>query len=132
MSSSTKATLIVAVAFVAGLFVGVAGDRFVLVRSGRLFPRRAVEFAARHVVDRLDKELHLTDAQKTSIQHIVDQHHARIDASWNSVRTQVRSEVDAANAEIETVLTPEQKTKFREMRANFDKRRRHFGGPRPF
>lgn len=127
MSSKTKAALIVAAAFVAGVFIGVAGDRLALIRSGRLFPRRAAEFATRHVVDHLDRELHLTAQQRTSIKKIVDQHHAHITATWDGVRKQIRADVDAANGEIESVLTPEQKTKFREMRARGEKRRRRPG-----
>lgn len=131
MSSSAKAALIVAVAFVAGLFVGIAGDRVVLIRAGRLFPRHGGAFAAKRVVDHLDRQLHLSDAQRTSIQRIIDQHHARIEGVWNKVRPQVRQEIDATNAEIETVLTADQRAKFREMHARGDRHRRG-GGPPPF
>ena len=130
MSSSTKAALIVAVAFVAGLFVGIAGDRALLIHSGRLFPRRGGAFAAQHVVDRLDRQLHLSDAQRMAIQRIVDVHHARIQSVWDNVRPQVRREIDATTAEIESVLTPQQRATFRDMRSRGDRRRR--GPMRPF
>jgi Spy/CpxP family protein refolding chaperone len=130
VSSRTKAALIVAVAFVAGLFVGIAGDRAVLIHSGRLFPRHGGAFAAQHVVDHLDRQLHLSDAQRTAIQRIVNVHHARIQSVWDNVRPQVRREIDATTAEIESVLTPQQRATFREMRNRGD-RRRH-GPMRPF
>jgi len=129
VSSSTKAALLVLVAFVAGLFVGVAGDRFALIRGGRLFPRHAADFAAGHLVDRLDRELHLTAAQRTRIQSVIDRHHARIENVWNDVRPQIRHEIDATTAEIETVLTPEQRVRFRELRARGERRHRRFGPP---
>lgn len=131
MSSSAKAALIVAVAFVAGLFVGIAGDRVALIRTGRLFPRHGGAFAANRVVDHLDRQLQLSHAQRTSIQHIIDQHHARIESVWKNVRPQVRQEIDATKAEIETVLTADQRAKFREMQARGDGHRRG-GGPPPF
>ena len=132
MSSNAKAAIIVAVAFVAGLFVGVAGDRFVLFRTGQLYPRRAVAFAASHIVERLDRDLKLSAAQKTQIQQIIDKHHTRIDAAWSNVRPQVRQEIDAANVEIESVLNPEQRTKYRELRAKAEQRRRRRPERDPF
>ena len=126
MSSNAKAAIIVVVAFVAGLFVGVAGDRLVLFRTGRLFPRRATDAAASRLVSRLDHDLNLSPAQHAQVQKIVDAHHARITNVYNNVRPQVHSEIEAANREIENVLTPEQRTKFRDMRARAESRRHHF------
>jgi Spy/CpxP family protein refolding chaperone len=48
-----------------------------------------------------------------------------------AVRPQVRQELDATNAEIETVLTPEQKTKFANLRIRVGARRRDHNSPRP-
>ncbi len=115
------------VAFIAGLFIGVAGDRLVLIRSGQFFPRHAAAFSAAHVVDRMNRDLHFSDAQRVQIQRIIDQYHTRIDGIWNGVRPQVRREIDAANAEIEKTLTPEQVSKFREMRARTQQRRGRHG-----
>jgi Spy/CpxP family protein refolding chaperone len=47
-----------------------------------------------------------------------------------NVRPQVRQELDATNAEIETVLTPEQKTKFSNLRMRIGARWRDRGSPR--
>jgi hypothetical protein len=132
MSSRAKAAAIVIVALIAGFVIGVAGDRLVLLRSGQLYPKRAVSFAASHLVDRLGRDLQLSDAQKRDVRAIVERHHARIDAAWANVRPQVRREIDAANVEIEAVLTPEQRTKFRELRSKVEQRRRRRGGPDPF
>ena len=48
-----------------------------------------------------------------------------------NVRPQIRQELDATNAEIETVLTPEQKTKFADLRMRIGARRHDRNSPRP-
>lgn len=125
MSSNTRtaAVAVVVVAFIAGILVGVAGDHLYLIRSGRLSPRHG-RFSAEHMTDRLTKELDLSPQQKTQVQQIIERHRAKIDATMANVRPQVRQELDATNAEIETVLTPEQKTKFANLRMRIGARRR--------
>lgn len=115
--------MVVIVAFVAGFLAGVAGDRFYLFRTRQLFPRRAVEFAARHIVDRFDRELHLNPQQRVEIQGILDRHRVRMESIMSGVRPQMRQEIEAANAEIEKVLTPEQRAQFAKMRMRIGPRR---------
>jgi Spy/CpxP family protein refolding chaperone len=127
VSSNTRAAAVavVVVAFLAGILVGVAGDHLYLIRSGRLTPRHATSrFAADRMTDRLTHELDLSPQQKTQVQQIIERHRAKIDATMANVRPQVRQELDATNAEIETVLTPEQKTKFADLRMRIGARRR--------
>jgi Spy/CpxP family protein refolding chaperone len=115
---------VVVVAFIAGLIVGVAGDHLYLLHSGRLSPRHSARFAADRMADRLGKELQLTTQQKTQVQQIIERHRAKIDAAMSGVRPQVRQELEATNAEIDRLLTPEQRTKFTEMRMRIESRRR--------
>lgn len=134
MSSNTRAAAVavVVVAFIAGILAGVAGDHLYLIHSGRLSPRHATSrFAADRMADRLTHELDLTPQQKTQVQQIIERHRAKIDATMANVRPQVRQELDATNAEIETVLTPEQKTKFANLRMRIGARRRDRNSPRP-
>ena len=133
MSSNTRAAAVavVVVAFLGGILVGVAGDHLYLIRSGRLTPRHATSrFAADRMADRLTHELDLSPQQKTQVQQIIERHRAKIDATMANVRPQVRQELDATNAEIETVLTPEQKTKFANLRMRIGARRRDRGSTR--
>jgi Spy/CpxP family protein refolding chaperone len=116
--------VVVIVAFLAGILVGVAGDHFYLIRSGRLFPRHAARFAADRMADRLAGELGLTPQQKTQVQKIIERHRAKIEAATSSVRPLVRQELDATNAEIEIILTAEQRTKFASLRMHVGPRRR--------
>jgi Spy/CpxP family protein refolding chaperone len=120
----TAAVVVVIVAFLAGILVGVAGDHLYLIRSGRLFPRHASRFAADRMSERLAKELQLTAQQKTQVQQIIERHRAKIDALMSNVRPQVRHELDATNAEIETILTPDQRTKFAALHLHVGSRRR--------
>ena len=126
------AIVVVVVAFIAGILVGVAGDHLYLIRSGRLSPRRTARFAADRMADNLGRELQLSPQQKTQVQQIIERHRARIDATMSSVRPRVRLEIDATNKEIETILTPEQRTKFEALRMRMAARHRDRGStPRP-
>jgi len=118
------AAVVVVVAFIAGLLIGAAGDHFYLLHSGRLSPRRTARSTAGRMADNLSRELQLTPQQKTQVQQIIERHRAKIDATMASVRPQVRQEVDATNAEIDRILTPEQRTKFAVMRMRMESRRR--------
>jgi Spy/CpxP family protein refolding chaperone len=123
------AVVVVVVAFIAGVLVGVAGDHLYLIHNGRLFPRRAARFAADRMAEHLGRELQLTAQQKTQVQQIIEKHRAKIDAAMSSVRPQVRQELEATNAEIETILTAEQKAKFAKLRMRVGSRRRDRGSP---
>ena len=113
-------------AFVGGVFVGIAGDHFYL------FHRRRPpfgQFVTRRIVEHLDRELNLTSQQKAAVEHIIDQHHTRIDALMSGIQPQVRAEIDAANAEIDKILTPQQRDQFNKMRMRI--RGRRHGPPSP-
>ena len=111
-STRTAAFVVVIIAFVAGLLVGIAGDRLYF---HRMFPGRR-DFGSGRIVERFNRELHLTPGQKTEVQQIVDSHRAKIESLMTNVRPEIRKELDATNAEIEKVLTPDQRTQFQKMR----------------
>jgi Spy/CpxP family protein refolding chaperone len=121
----TSAALLVVVAFVAGLFIGVASDHLWFIHRHEM---RRGQFGGRQIADRLDRELHLTSQQKTQIQAILDRHRARIDSIMSTVRPQMRQEIDAGNAEIEKLLTPEQREQFQHLKMRLPP---HRPGPPP-
>jgi Spy/CpxP family protein refolding chaperone len=128
VSSNTRmAAVVVVVAFIAGILVGVAGDHLYLIHNGRLSPRRSARFAADRMADNLSRSLDLTPQQKTQVQQIIERHRTKIDATMSTVRPQVRKELDATNAEIDTILTPQQRTKFAAVRMQMEARRRERG-----
>jgi len=118
--------------FIGGLLVGIAGDRFYLLHTHRLFPSdRGPRFSTRRIVEHLDRDLHLSPQQKTDVQRIIDQHHVRIDSVMSGVQPQVRAELEAANAEIDKILTPPQRETFKKMRMRAPFPRRHGFAPPP-
>lgn len=121
------AIVLIALAFVTGILVGIAGDRIYLLRSHRFFPERAARAMTPRLVDRLEKELKLTPQQRHEVTRILEKRRTRIESVWTSVRPQVDREMRETNAEIAKILTPEQQKKFKEMHMRFARRR----GPHP-
>jgi Spy/CpxP family protein refolding chaperone len=113
--SWTKNTLLAVVVlvltFVAGMAAGIFAAHMHILHGGpgaARFPRA--------MVNRLDRRLDLTDAQRKQVEEIVNRRHANIDEVWGGVRPRVRAEIEAANEEIARVLTPEQRARFEKMR----------------
>lgn len=128
-NATAIAAVVVLVAFVAGLLVGAVADRIYLFRHPRPMGPRAADFMASRIVERLDRELHLTPQQKQQVAQIVGRHGKRMESIWSNVRPQVHQEIEAANVEIAAQLTPDQRARFAKMRMRMMPRR---GGPRGF
>ncbi len=123
------AGLLLAVTLLAGMVVGGALDRMILVRQHRLLPREGLRFVSSRVVKRLDHELGLTAEQKTAVTAILEKHRLAVEGAWKEVQPRMRQEMDRANVEIEKILTPDQKKKFSELRQRWNRRARHFTDP---
>ncbi len=134
-SARRNAILLVAVAFVAGALIGFAGGRFYSLFHGPMRGGPGPEFVRGRIISHLDRELDLTPQQKDQLAQIMDRHHKRMQDLSAAVRPQMRQEIEAANREIEAVLTPEQREKFQTMRMRMDRylprRGRHHEGPPP-
>ena len=107
------------ITFLVGIVIGVIGERVLMIRRGGVphFP------PAQWIVRRLDARLHLSDSQRVQITQIVQRHEDKIRGIWSGVRPAVRSEIDAANSEIDRILTPEQRARFANMRMRLMPRR---------
>jgi Spy/CpxP family protein refolding chaperone len=125
MSTRIVATVVVVLVFFAGIFIGAAGERIWLIHHGPSFPPKMEGGFVNRVISRLDQELHFTPQQRQQITQILESRRQRINGIWSSVGPQVRQQVEETNAEIEKVLTPEQRTKFAEIRARM--KGRHHG-----
>ena len=112
MSSSARTTILAVIALsvtlFTGIFIGVAGTH-VLIHHGWIKPSSR---SATFIVKRLDRRLDLSPQQEAEIVRIVKLRHANIANVWSNVHPQVRREIELANADIEKVLTPEQRVKF--------------------
>ncbi len=123
--TSTKtvviAAIVVLIAFVSGAFTGILLDHLAHCRRGAHMHR----VAAHMMIVRLDRHLDLNDGQRAKIEAILRRRHDRINGMWENVRRQVGPEIEAANKEIEAVLTPEQRAKFQKMRMRLGPLGRH-------
>lgn len=104
------AVIVLAVTFITGLVAGFAIGRFAHFGRGPRGPMPQI--AATMMLNRLDHHLDLTDAQEKQIRAIFERRHARM-----------IEEIASTNAEIERVLTAEQRTKFQQMRMHLRGRR---------
>ena len=106
-STNTKilATIALVITLLAGAVLGAIADRLIFLRVGMPHP------SAQFIVRRLDRRLHFNDQQRTQVTEIVSRHQQRIAGIWTGVRPAVDKEVESANAEIDLVLTPEQRVK---------------------
>ena len=133
-STRRNAILLVAVAFVAGALIGFAGGRVYSMFHGPL-RGRGPDFMRGRIVSHLHRELNLSEQQHDQIAQIMDRHHKRMQEISAGIRPQMRQELDAANREIEALLTPEQREKFKKMRIRMDhmprRGRVRGGGPPP-
>lgn len=116
--SSARAIAVVTViaTLIVGFLLGVVADRAWIVRHGLPRSVRTQRFTTDRIVTRLDGELHFTDQQRAQVTQIIQARQQRIAAIQTAVRPQIRAEIDQANAEIDKILTPEQRTKFQQIK----------------
>jgi Spy/CpxP family protein refolding chaperone len=128
--TKTKTVAIAAAAlvvtFVAGFVAGAVFDRF-LVYHGRV-ARTPPPMVAEMMLHRLDRKLDLTDKQHAEIEAILQRHHDRIHKLMENNRNPIHQEIEAANAEIERVLTPDQRRKFQDLKMRLGEPRARHGG----
>ncbi len=114
-STRRIAILVVAVAFIAGALIGFAGGRVYSLLHGPM-PRHRGDFVSNRIIEHLDDALDLTPQQHEQIESIMKRHHQRMMALSEGVRPQMHQEIEAANREVEALLTPKQREKFQKMR----------------
>jgi len=115
-----RAYLYFIVTFLLGVIVGGAGVLFYGWYGGHWHRG----FEKRRVVQRLTRELNLSDAQVKQLDQIMDDSMKR----FEDLRKQFEPQFDAAREEsnnrIRQILTPEQLTKFNDMLRRFEERGR--------
>ncbi len=122
MNRPWKVILAFAGVFLAGAIFGGAlvprWWRFDRVQNRAPFTERMMQ--------RLEDELHLTDAQKEKILPIVNRMAEETQRMRREGAQTYRAVMDGYNAEIALELTPEQRAKLEEMRAKFRERMERF------
>ena len=122
-SARAMAAVVVGVALIAGILVGIGLDRaffrphraiFAMVRghhvSNEVVQQRRAEFA---------RQLHLTPDQQARIDTIMMRRMSALDSIQRETRPRVRALIGATRAQIDSVLTPEQRDRFRSLLDRF-------------
>ncbi len=91
--------------------IGVTLDRVWLTRA--LEGTHGPVDAQMEMVEALQAELALTPAQATEISSILERHQGQVTDTWETVRPHLRAAMDSVGSEIEVVLAPEQRERFR-------------------
>lgn len=123
------ALLLLMATFLAGMVAGGAVDRLILFKQRRVLPRHGMRFVSEHVLRRLDRELDLTEQQKRQVKEILERREHSVERLWTGMQPLVRQEIDRANLEIERVLTPEQRPRYRKLVDRWRARARGFISP---
>jgi hypothetical protein len=123
-STVVIAALALLITFAAGVVVGVVGDRFLFLHHG---PRRMPPMAVDAMISRLDHQLDLSAGQRAEVEKILERRHQRIMALTEDLRPRIAAEIEGANADIERVLTPEQRAKFQDVKIRLSPMMHHEG-----
>lgn len=142
--SRAMAVLTVLAMLTIGVFAGVAIDRTLLRKPRDNHPRggpfgiitEPVDTANRNrmrerIVRHLTDDLTLTPTQATAVNAIFARREIQLDSLRNRVGPQLDSLRDHMRAAMDSVLTPEQRTKFAETRKKYDAHRRGSNGDGP-
>lgn len=107
-----------------GGVLGYAAFRYGTAAAGS----RHAEGARRaRMVERLDQGLHLTTAQKSTLEHILTALQAQYDTIHEQIDPQINTERQKARNQIREILTPEQKPKFEDFLKRLDEERKQRG-----
>ena len=80
-----------------------------------------------NMVERFDQELHLTEAQRATVEQIVTGLQAQYKTIHEQINPQINEARQKARNQIREILTPEQKPKFEEFLKRLDEERKHKG-----
>jgi hypothetical protein len=131
--------VILAAHLLAGFAAGLALDRFVLHHRHGPFagmgpgrggpPESPAERATmqKHLADRISNDLALTPVQRGRLETMLPRHLAAFDSLRVEMGSKLQTLLDSSSAEVETILTPEQRVKWVENRRRFSDR---IGPPR--
>jgi hypothetical protein len=122
------AAVVLALVAIGGILSGVALDRIVLRPHGgprppmemMRFPSRTPSTEERRRLgDELARELGLSAAQRVRVDSVMDQQMGKFQALRQEVRPRMRAIVAETRSALDSVLTPAQRTRLRELRPRF-------------
>lgn len=133
VSPRVISALVLIVTFLVGAIGGIWLDRHHLRRemahrgAGReRMPHWALsEGEHRHRLARLARKLELTPEQRAAADTIFAQRSRQLETARLEIEPKMKEIMDTARAQIDSVLTPEQRTKLQAMRREREKREKH-------
>lgn len=126
MTTQTKTVLALLLTLVLGMVIGVLGSGAV-IRPGQQPPPGMRE---ERFINRMHRVLDLDDSLMELVDPILSSHATRMTGMNKRHRTEMDTEMDSLQAELSTILTPEQMEPLRQMR-HFGGHGRSSGGPGP-
>ena len=129
MPASRKAAVWLALIFLLG--AGLGGVLGFVAGNGRTQasarPRKSPEVRRAEMVAQLDRELHLTAAQRESLDPILEGFQEQFQAIHTQVEPQMKEAREASRKKIRALLTPEQQGKYDEYLKRTDQERKNSG-----
>ena len=109
-SPRTQAILFFLGIFALGLVCGVVADRRFLRQPGP----RGRPYDYNRMIDRMGRDLDLSDEQKSAVQAAFQEHRREIETMRRQIGEDMRSQEQKLREKLKTILTPEQFAKFEE------------------
>ena len=108
--------------FILGLVVGSWGTGMYLRNRLDRF-REDPEIRKASILDRLDRRLGLTDAQRSAFQSIVNETEHKVGKSFEKHEAEMQGFIDESFARMSRILSPEQREKLDALRRELEERR---------
>jgi hypothetical protein len=111
-----KSILLLALVFFAGMVIGVVVTRAVvrhIVNTAILHPEKVQTVMER----KLTRNLRLDNGQQVKLRQILSDAHAQLQGLRQQYRPQLSGVFSNANAQINSMLTPEQQTRFEKLKS---------------
>lgn len=109
--------------FILGLVVGSWGTGMYLRNRLDRF-REDPETRKASILDRLDRRLGLTDAQRSAFQSIINETERKVGKSFEKHEAEMKGFIDESFARMEGILNPEQCEKLDALRRELEERRK--------
>ena len=104
-----KGLLLLVITLAVGFGLGVAYER-AQPTAAHTRPE-----AGDHLIERLNSELNLDEPQRAALERILERRQREMDSTWHAMQPHVRATLDSTLREVESVLKPDQLSKYRAM-----------------
>jgi len=125
MSNKLKISIGVLLVFALGFLAGVFGTQAYLKYRTSHFAQRGYEARAERFVERLSRDLDLTEAQQIEIGKIVRESHQKLAQISQRCQPEIRGIIEHDFGMIREILTDEQREQFERFQKRFHQRGRH-------